>query len=102
MIISPAAIGATLPGRERDQTVEMPRDRAASKSIPPGFDARSINRAPGFAAASSFPPITGAGTVLKIISKRPMISEILSVWQGVCPFAEIQAISLYFLALTLT
>lgn len=68
LIIAPDETGAILPGNDNAQITFKPYDFAASKSIPPGLEARSIIRASFFTFAKISSSKISEGMVLKIIS----------------------------------
>ncbi len=101
LIISPAAFGAVLPGNDKARTASVLYLRAASKSTPPGSEARSIIMVlrSVFISKSLSKIITGI-----VLKTRSYPFTLLRAFVLMClqPSASIYAKSTSFLALTVT
>ena len=88
-MIFPAVSGAVSAGSPSAHMVFMSSSRAASKSIPPGREARSIRSALFEISISRSFPRTRKGTVLIIVSKRPSSFPKVRVSRASQPIARI-------------
>ena len=75
LMMNPALLGATRPGRDRAQMVLSCSSAAAVKSTPPGLEARSMSRVLLSILCRMSRENSSTGTVLKITSKSPAFSR---------------------------